>query len=155
MFYLPMPKKTATMQSGPFSMLAMPETAAKLINETCPEKIALRRIESEHSATRMLSNALINSAWRNGPVESIHAGKFRGYPLDRRRVTPAEERDLMSFVTRRLAHGMSVCLMLEMEQPRRAWFEQVLSYGLAERMRITPSRWTLTESSRAVRLPVS
>jgi hypothetical protein len=154
-FYLPMPKKTATMELGPFSMLALPETAAKLIHETRAEKIERIRFASERSASRIFSNALINSAWRNGPVEDIHAGEFQGYPLDRRRVTPGEERDLLSSASRRLAHGMSVCLMLELEQPRRAWSEQVLPYGLAERMRITPSRWTLTESSRAVRLPVS
>lgn len=60
----------------------------------------------------------------------------------------------MSFVTRRMAAGMNVCLMLEMEQPRRPWSEQVLSYGLTESLLITPSQWTLTESSRAVRLPI-
>jgi hypothetical protein len=38
-------------------------------------------------------------------------------------------------------------------QPPRPWPEQVLPYGLAEMMLITPSRWTLTEVSRGVRLP--
>jgi hypothetical protein len=32
--------------------------------------------------------------------------------------------------------------------------EQVLPYGLAEMLLITPSRWTLTEATREVRLPV-
>src|SRR5206468_6457590 len=39
---------------------------------------------------------------------SIHAGGYRGYPLDVRRVTPAEERELMGFVSERLALGMTV-----------------------------------------------
>jgi len=73
--------------------------------------------------------------------------------LDQRRVTPAEERELMSFVSERLALGMTVCLQLVMEQPRRSWPQQVLPYGLAEMSLITPSRWTLTECSREVRLP--
>jgi hypothetical protein len=48
---------------------------------------------------------------------------------------------------------MTVCLQFALEQPRRPWPEQVLPYGLAEMLLITPSRWTLTEASREVRLP--
>ena len=104
--------------------------------------------------SRVLANALLNTAWRNGPVENIHAGGYRGYPLDQRRATPAEERELMAFVSERLPLGMTVCLQFAMERPQRPWPEQVLPYGLAEMLLITPSRWTLTESSREVRLPV-
>ena len=82
------------------------------------------------------------------------AGGFRGYPLDQRRVTLAEERELMAFASERLAQGTSVCLRSALERPPRPWPEQVLPYGLAEIMMITPSRWTLTEVSREVRLPV-
>jgi len=85
-------------------------------------------------------------------VESVHAGGYRGYPLDLRRVTPTEERELMGFVSERLALGMTVCLQLATEQGR-PWYEQVLPYGLAEMLLITPSRWTLTEASHDVRLP--
>ncbi len=59
----------------------------------------------------------------------------------------------MGFVSERLALGMTVCLQLATEQRRRPWSEQVLPYGLAEMLLITPSRWTLTEASREVRLP--
>ena len=48
---------------------------------------------------------------------------------------------------------MTLCLRLTLEQPRRPWPEQVLPYGLAEILLITPSMWTLTESSHEVRLP--
>jgi hypothetical protein len=59
----------------------------------------------------------------------------------------------MVFVSERLALGMTVCLQFAMEQPRRPWPEQVLPYGLAEMLLVTPWRWTLTEASREVRLP--
>ena len=39
---------------------------------------------------------------------------------------------------------MAVCLQLAAEQRRRSWSEQVLPYGLAEMLLITPSNWTLT-----------
>ena len=105
------------------------------------------------AASRILANALMNTAWRNGPVEKLHAGGDRGYPLDLRRVTPVEERELMGFVSERLALGMTVCLQLAVEQGRRPWSEQILPYAVAEMWLITPSRWTLTEASREVRLP--
>jgi hypothetical protein len=104
--------------------------------------------------SRILANALVNTAWRNGPVETVHAGAYQGYPLDQRRVTLAEERELMAFVSERLALGMTVCLQLAMQRPRRSWSEQVLPYGLAGILMITPSTWTLTEATREVRLPV-
>ena len=61
----------------------------------------------------------------------------------------------MAFASERLALGMAVCLQFALERPQRPWPEQVLPYGLAEMLLITPSRWTLTESSREVRLPAS
>jgi hypothetical protein len=49
--------------------------------------------------------------------------------------------------------GMDVCRGLAMERPPRPWSEQVLPYGLAAMMLITPSGWTPTEATREVRLP--
>ncbi|MCP5120050.1 MAG: hypothetical protein GY953_55345 [bacterium] len=153
--YLPMPKKTSKLKVGEFAALADPEMAARVVQAS--DAVRHRRLsaDAERFPSRIFSNALINTAWRNGPVETIHAGDFRGYPLDHRRVTPAEERKLMAFASERLALGMTVCLQLAMEQPGRPWFEQVLPYGLAEVLLITPSKWTLTESSRDVRLPAA
>jgi hypothetical protein len=61
-------------------------------------------------------------------------------------------RELMDFVSE-TGLGMTVCLRLAMERPRRPWVEQVLPYGLAAILLITPSRRTLTEATREVRLP--
>lgn len=155
--YLPMPKKTSRLRVTEFGALSEPEMAARLVEAFAasnPQHLARVREDVERHPSRVLANALVNSAWRNGPVENIHAGGFRGYPLDQRRVTLAEERELMAFASERLAQGTSVCLCFALEQPPRPWPEQVLPYGLAELMMITPSRWTLTEVSREVRLPV-
>lgn len=156
--YLPMPKKTSKLKVTEFGALSEPEMAARLV-EAFRASDALRveqvRADVERHPSRVLANALVNSGWRNGPVENIHAGDFHGYPLDQRRVTLAEERELMSFASERLAQGTSVCLRFSLERRQRPWPEQVLPYGLAEHMMITPSRWTLTEASRDVRLPAT
>jgi hypothetical protein len=154
--FLPMPKKTSRLKVTEFGALSEPEIASRLVEAfraSAASHLERVRADVERHPSRVLANALVNSAWRNGPVENIHAGDFRGYPLDQRRMTLTEEREMMAFVSERFAQGMSVCLRFALEQPPRPWPEQVLPYSLAEMLLITPSRWTLTESSREVRLP--
>jgi hypothetical protein len=151
--YLPMPRKRTKLCVTEFLAFAQPELAAELVELADPVRRERARQDVGQHASRVFASALLNTAWRNGPVEGIHAGHFRGYPMDHRRMTPAEERELMAFACERLALGMTVCLKLATERPGRSWAEQVLPYGLADLFLITPSCWTLTESSREVRLP--
>jgi len=151
--YLPMPKRTSKLKMTEFAVLSTPEMGVRMVDATDASRLSRVRADVELHPSRVLSNALVNCAWRNGPVEDIHAGEFCGYPLDQRRVSLAEERELMRFAAERLALGMTVCLRFARERPVRPWTEQVLPYGLAEILLVTPSRWTLTESSREVRLP--
>jgi len=151
--YLPMSRKRAKLEITTFAALAQPEMATRMLDLVDTAKAERVRADAARHPSRLFANALLNMAWRNGPVENIHAGEFRGYPLDQRRMTPAEERELMAYTSGRLALGMAVCQQFATEQPGRPWPEQVLPYGLAELLLITPSRWTLTESSREVQLP--
>lgn len=152
--YLPMPRKTSKLKAFEFGALADPRMAAQLLLATGKTPLlAQASVDAEGHPSRVFANALTNTSWRNGPVEDIHAGEYQGYPLDKRRVTPDEERVLTAFAAERLAFGMSTSLRLASEVPRRSWSEQVLPYGLAGMLMITPSGWTLTEVSREVRLP--
>jgi len=49
------------------------------------------RADVERHTRRVFANALVNTAWRNGPVENIHADAFRGYPLDAHRGARADD----------------------------------------------------------------
>jgi len=148
-----MPRKTSRTSPGPFLALASLEMARRLEQAVEPGFLAQARADVGRHPSRVLANALVNVAWRNGPVEEIHAGVAGDYPLDRRRVTPAEVRALLRFAADGMALGMAVCLQLALERPQRPWPEQVLPYRLATMMLVTPSGWTLTEGSREVRLP--
>ncbi|MDC3985927.1 hypothetical protein [Polyangium jinanense] len=153
--YLPMPKKTSKPERGlAFVPLAVPEMAKQLVEATDAERLALARADASHHPSRVFANALVNVAWRNGPIENIHAGLAAAYPIDRCRVTAAEERELVRFTSNRMAAGMDACLLLRSERQRfeRSWPEQVLPYRLASFLLITPTGWTLTETSRDVRL---
>ncbi len=136
-----------------FAVLSEPTVAARIIQSCDSTRFACIRTDAERFPTRIFANALINVSWRNGPGEDIHAGEFRRYPLDQHRITTEEERKLVTFASTRLALGMSVSGRLAMEQQGRSWCEQVLPYGLAQLLLITPSGWTLNESSRAIRRP--
>jgi len=153
--YLPMTYKAVKVKACPFMVLANPEMGGRLVDATDPAVLARVRVDAERNPTRLFANALVNVAWRNGPVEDVHAGSAWSCPLDQRRVTPDEEAELMRFASERMATGMTVCGQFAMEQPRRPWVEQVLPFGLAQMLLVTPTGWTLTETSREVRLSSS
>jgi len=147
-----MPCRALGVRRGPFTALADPEIGGRLVGATDAAPVARVRAYAERHASRVFANALVNVAWRNGPVEHVHAGHVRSYPLDQRRVTPAEEAKLMRFASDGMAIGMAVCLRLAAEPRGRSWAEQVLPFGLAQQWLVTPSGWTLTEASRELRL---
>ena len=153
--YLPMPRRLARSQSprAPLQALADATCADTLVQATASSRRERAQAAVERNPTRVLANAIVNTAWRSGPVEDLHAGTYRGYPLDRRRMTPAEERRVLDFAGRGLAVGMAVSRRLADETAGRSWSEQVLPFALAEMLLVTPSGWSLTESSREVRLP--
>jgi hypothetical protein len=152
--YLPMPFRSASkLRVKEFSALAIPEIAGIVVRAADRDRLARLQADAERWPSRMFANALVNTAWRNGPVEDVHAGYVQGYPLAQRRVTPAEDQELMRFASDGMALGMTACLLLTGERSQRSWPEQVLPFGLAELLMITPSRWTLTEASRQIRLP--
>jgi hypothetical protein len=134
----------------PFLALGIPGKALELMSGNNPAAIAEVLAKAREHPSRVFANTFLNIAWRNGPVENLHSGKSRGYPLDTRRITPEEEKDLMAFSSERLGVGMHLAEQLANQQTRLSWPEQVLPFALA---RFAPSRWTLTEHSREVRLP--
>jgi len=146
--YLPLPKWTVTPAGADFAALALPQVRDEILREVDDVLLANARAKAETHASRIFANALVNTAWRNGPVEEIHAGVFRGYPLDKRRITVAEERTLLGSAIDRLTIGMEVARELAGERPPRPWAEQVIPYGFAGLKAITPSGWTLTEETR-------
>ena len=106
--YLPMPERKPKLDFNEFLALANPEISAKLVDACAAAYLGTARAMRSVSPPAS-SKMLTNHAWRNGPMEEIHAGAFREYPLDQRRMTPAEERELMGFASERLALGMRIC----------------------------------------------
>jgi hypothetical protein len=76
------------------------------------------------------------------------------FPLSQRRVTTREEQSLMRTTAERLANGLSVFAWSEDQDPdTRPWLERVLPYAFAQELLVTPTGWSLEETSREVRVP--
>lgn len=131
-------------QPGVETMLASAYENAAWVEQT--------RAQVEAHPTRALANALVNACWRNGPVESIHAGTAASYPLTQRRITPSEERTLVRTTAGRLTQGVYAAFGLIHEQSERSWAERVLPFHLAPSWLVTPNGWSLEEHTRSVRL---
>ena len=118
--YLPLPKWKVTPTGTDFTMLALPELREQMARQVTDAHRAKVRADAEAHPSRVFANALVNTAWRNGPVEEIHAGASKGYPMDKRRITVAEERSLMGSAIDRLSVGMEIVRQLVEEKPPRS-----------------------------------
>ena len=129
-----------------FALLA--DRHLPLESETTPPKGS--RISNEEMARINIEASAATAHWVE-IFNSDHAGVATKYRIDRRRLTTAEEREVMNFAADRMALGMDVCLMLRIERERhqRSWSEQVLPCGL---WLFAPPDWTLTEVSRDIRV---
>jgi len=114
------------------------------------EYIERVRLECKTFPTRVFANCMVNFSWRNGPIENIHAGKFRGYPLDLRRITPQEERELTSFASGRFNVAMYRAYRSRDRSATPSWEATVFSYGLIPF--VAPHGWSLGESSRSIKI---
>jgi hypothetical protein len=68
-----MPKKTSRLKMTEFGALSEPEMAARLVDAfraSDASRLARVREDVERHPSRVLANALVNTAWRNGPVDS-------------------------------------------------------------------------------------
>ncbi len=152
--YLPMPRQSARRdRASPLLALAHPAGAAQVVSLARPDQRTRARAEAEAHPTRILANAIINSCWRNGPIEDIHAGRSSTYPLGQRRITPLEERDLLHTTTSRLAQAILTVSALIDESDERSWPERVLPFNLASGLLVTPFGWSLHERTRPAWLP--
>lgn len=100
-------------------------------------------------AVRIIANAITLHAWRNGPVEDVHAGRRAGHELGTRRVRPDAEKSIIRQAQSGLYAGLKAVDFLKYEGPwpppakRRLPFLHPL---------IGPSRWSHTEQSRVIEL---
>ena len=104
---------------------------------------------AEEHGIRVIANAITLRAWRNGPVEDVHAGKGEGYELGTKRVLPRAEKAIIRQAQNGLYTGLKAVDMLKYGGAWPPSAERVLPFlhPLAG-----PRRWSQTERSRLVEL---
>ena len=153
--HLPMPRKTTPVgkEHPRLLQLAQPAVADQLRAAVPSAKLETATSDALAHPTRVLANAMINYCWRNGPIETIHAGTDYWYPMTERRIAPSEERQLVRETAAAFSQGMLALDCLMSSENTRNWSDSVLPFHLAEMMLVTPSRWSLTEKTRSLDLP--
>jgi hypothetical protein len=129
----------------------MPEMAAT-VRESWPSDRLERDMETAAKhGVRIIANTITHIAWRNGPVEDVHAGRFQGYGLNKRRVLPKAEKAIVRHAQSGIAASLKAADYLRYNDAWPPPAELVLPFmhGL-----VGPSRWSLTEQSRFVELPI-
>lgn len=151
--YLPM---------GPKAVRAL-EGCARLSGCASTEMVAAARstwpaghldqalVLAERCGIRAIANTITLYAWRNGPVEYVHAGWADGYKLGARRVLPAAEKAIICQAQSGLYTGLKVVDILKYAAGWPPPAERVLPFLHPV---IAPSRWSYSEQSRVVELPL-
>jgi hypothetical protein len=55
---------------------------------------------------KSIANTITLQAWRNGPIENVHAGRYVGYGLNERRVLPKAEKSIIRHAQNGLFSGL-------------------------------------------------
>lgn len=99
---------------------------------------------------RTLANFTINMAYRYGPIEDVHAGRDAAYPLDRRRFTLKQEREVIRGTAQKMSGIMGAYPFWQESLPDVGpWPERVNGLPIAM---FYPRDWSYTESSSLIQL---
>ena len=151
--YLPTgPKTVVPLQGGNILLAcATAEMATEVHRGWAVDRLDHDLAVAENHGIRAIANAITHLAWRNGPVEDVHAGVGDGYGLDERRVLPQAEKAIIRQTQSGLYTALKAVDYLKYDQAWPPPAERVLPFL---HPLVGPSRWSHTEQSRVVELPV-
>lgn len=147
--YLPMPRYFARS----FAMLRVADYGhARQIIEKAPPCTRQRALaEAAEAPTRALANALVLWTFRNGPIaEAVH-GRVSGYPLDRRRILPKDERTILGVTAARMRTAVEAWTRLQDSADERTWSQKVAPFQMVDGL--ATDGWPLTRRSCELFLP--
>ena len=95
--YLPTgPKAVSALQGGEILLASIVPELATQVRRSWPADRLDRDLEAAtNHGIRIIANTITHIAFRNGPIESVHAGQYLGYGLNERRVLPKAEKSIV------------------------------------------------------------
>ena len=121
------------------------------ISEDLKDRIRQSRAHLSRYPYRILANSIVLWAYRNGPVEDLHAGRSRAHSLEHRRATGEQCRDLMRFTSQRLSAALGTLRLWEEDHSDPVPWPTNLA-GIHISPVLTPPSWSLSEFSSSVTL---
>jgi len=151
--YLPVGPKTIHPHPQADTLLTctMPDVAAEVRRTWWTGRLDQDLATAGSHGVRVIANTTTLKAWRNGPIENVHAGRFEGYGLNERRVSSKSEKAIIRHAQGGIFAGIKVVDYLRYDNAWPPPAERVLPFlhGL-----VGPTGWSVTEESRPVRLPL-
>ena len=100
---------------------------------------------------RVIANTMTLLSWRNGPVETVHAGQRFGHRFNERRVLPRDEKAIIRQAQDVLFAGLHAVQHMALDGAWPPPPERVLPFM---RPFCHPRDWSYTEQSRVLELPL-
>jgi hypothetical protein len=129
----------------------MTEMAAELHRQWPADRLERDRQTAANHGIRVIANTITHIAWRNGPIENVHAERHVGYGPNERRVLPKAEKAIIRHAQNGLFSGLKAAGYLKNDCAWPPAAERALPFlhGM-----IGPRGWSYTEWSREVELPL-
>jgi len=149
--YLPTGPKTVRPSEGADMLVACAtaEMATEVRRSWPAERLGEALATAERHGMRIIANAITLSAWRNGPVEDVHAGRGGRYELGTKRIPPRAEKAIIRQAQGGVHTGLKAVDILKYGSAWPPSVERVLPFL---QPLVGPARWSHTEQSRAVEL---
>ncbi len=151
--YLPLGRKTVTRSPEGDALMACATAAmATAMRDVWPAERLERQLRlAETHGVRAIANTITLLSWRNGPVETVHAGYYVGHALKERRVLPRHEKAIM----RQAQNGLSAAVKaVDYMAFDGAWPPPAGRVLAFMRPFCHPTDWSYTQQSRVVELPL-
>lgn len=151
--YLPLGPKTVRPHPQIELLLActMPEMSAEVERGWPTGRLAKDMEVAGSHGVRAIANTIALLSWRNAPVEDVHAGRYVGHGLGKRRVLPRAEKAIIGHAQGGLFAGLKAADYLRYDD---AWPPSAARVLPFLHPLIAPSRWSYTEHSRRIELPL-
>ena len=151
--YLPLGRKTVTRsREGDVLTECAISATATAVQRAWSVALLERhlRLAGAHGV-RVIANTMTLLAWRNGPVEKVHAGQRFGHGFNERRVLPRDEKAIIRQAQDVLYAALPAVQHMALDGAWPPPAERVLPFM---RPFCHPRDWSYTEQSRVVQLPL-